>query len=329
MHYKNKSLFIVLGLGVAILLLAGGCAVAAVQPTQTPAPLPTSAPTATIAPQPIMVTDSMSNTVTLQSPAKRIVSLAPSNTEILYAIGAGDQVVGRDMFSDYPDQAKNVTDIGGGFGELNTETIVSLKPDLVLATALTPLEQIKALQGLGLTVFVLGNPTDLDGMYENLRTVANLTGHQPEAEKLVDGLKVRVAAVKEKMAAVKEHPLVFYELDSTDPNNPWTAGPGAFIDTLLSMASARNVGSTLSSAWVQISVEKLLTENPEYILLGDATLGGVTPDMVAARAGWNTLSAVKNNKVLPFDDNLVSRPGPRLVDGLEALAKLLHPEQFK
>ena len=329
MPYKNKSLFIFLGFGVAILLLASGCAVAAVQPTHTPAPAPTSAPTATIAPQSVMVTDSMSNTVILQSPAMRIVSLAPSNTEILFAIGAGNQVMGRDMFSDYPAEAKNVTDIGGGFGELNTETIVSLKPDLVLAAALTPLEQIKALQKLGLTVFVLGNPTDLDGMYENLRTVANLTGHQSEAKKLIDGLKVRVAVVKEKMAAVKERPLVFYELDSTDPNNPWTAGPGTFIDTLLSMASARNVGSTLSSAWVQISVEKLLTEDPEYILLGDATLGGVTPDQVAARAGWKTLSAVKNNKVLPLDDNLVSRPGPRLVDGLEALAILLHPELFK
>jgi len=326
---KNKSLFIVLGLWVAILLLASGCAVIAVQPTYTPIPAPTSAPTATIAPQPIIVTDSMSNTVTLQSPAMRIVSLAPSNTEILFAIGAGDQVVGKDMFSDYPDQAKNVTDIGGGFGELNTETIVSLKPDLVLAAALTPVEQVNALQKLGLTVFVLGNPTDLDGMYGNLRTVAKLTDHQPEAEKLIDGLKGRVAAVKEKMAMVKERPFVFYELDSTDPSNPWTAGPGTFIDTLLTMASARNVGSTLSNAWVQISVEKLLTEDPEYILLGDATLGGVTPDQVAARAGWKTLSAVRNNKVLPFDDNLVSRPGPRLVDGLEALAKLLHPEQFK
>jgi iron complex transport system substrate-binding protein len=329
MFYKNKTLFIVLGIGVAIILLASGCAAAIAQPTQTPLPVPTSAPTATSAPQPLMVTDSMSNTVTLKSPAMRIVSLAPSNTEILFAIGAGDQVVGRDMFSDYPAEAKNVTDIGGGFGELNTETIVSLKPDLVLATALTPLEQVNALQKLGLTVFVLGNPTDLDGMYENLRTVASLTGHKPDTEKLVDNLKSRVAVVKEKMATVKERPSVFYELDSTDPSNPWTAGPGTFIDTLLSMASARNVGSTLSSAWVQISVEKLLTENPDYILLGDATLGGVTPEQVAARAGWNTLSAVKNSKVLPFEDNLVSRPGPRLVDGLEALAKLLHPDQFK
>jgi cobalamin transport system substrate-binding protein len=137
-----------------------------------------------------------------------------------------------------------------------------------------------------------------------------------------------VAAVEAKMAGVKERPLVFYELDGSDPSNPWTPGPGTFIDTLLNMAGGKNVGSTLSGPWVQISVEKLLTENPDYILLGDAALGGITPEQVAARAGWNSLSAVKNSRVLPFDDNTVSRPGPRLVDGLETLAKLLHPELF-
>jgi iron complex transport system substrate-binding protein len=310
-------------------LLVSGCAAAAVQPTQTPAPVFTPTPAATNTPQPIMITDSMSNTVTLKSPAMRVISLAPSNTEILFSIGAGSQVVGRDSFSDYPVEAKNVADIGGGFGALNNETIVSLKPDLVLAAALTPPEQVKALQKLGLPVFVVGNPVDLEGMYQNLRTVASLTGRQSGVEKLIDGLKARVAAVKEKTATANGHPSVFYELDSSDPNNPWTAGPGSFIDTLLSLAGGKNVGSTLSSAWVQMSIEKLLADDPDYILLGDATFGNVTPEQVAARAGWKTLSAVKNNKVLPFDDNLVSRPGPRLVDGLEALAKLLHPELFK
>jgi iron complex transport system substrate-binding protein len=329
MNYPNKSLLILVVSGVGFILLAGGCAAATTQLTNTPTPVLNAAPLATNTPPLIIVTDSISDTITLKSPVIRIVSLAPSNTEILFAIGAGSQVVGRDMFSDFPAEAKNVADIGGGFGELNTETIVSLKPDLILAAALTPPEQIKALQKLGLTVFVLGNPTDLDGMYENLRIVANLSGHLPEAEKLISELKARVAAVEAKMAGVNERPSVFYELDGSDPNNPWTPGPGTFIDTLLSMAGGRNVGSTLSGPWVQISIEKLLTDNPDYILLGDAALGGITPKQVAARAGWNTLSAVKDDKVLPFDDNIVSRPGPRLVDGLETLAKLLHPELFK
>ncbi len=116
------------------------------------------APTATPTPAPIVLTDGLGRTVSLPAPAQRIVSLAPGNTEILFAIGAGPQVVGRDAYSDYPDAAKQVTDIGGGFGELNTEVILAQKPDLVLAGSLTPPEQLTALEGLGLTVFSVANP---------------------------------------------------------------------------------------------------------------------------------------------------------------------------
>jgi iron complex transport system substrate-binding protein len=138
-----------------------------------------------------------------------------------------------------------------------------------------------------------------------------------------------VTVVKARLAGVQERPLVFYELDSTDPNAPWTPGPGTFIDTLIGMAGGQNVGSVLASDWAQISLEELLKQNPDLILLGDANYGNVTPEQVAAREGWDNLQAVKDGKVYPFDDNLVSRAGPRLVDGLEALAKLLHPELFE
>ena len=132
----------------------------------------------------------------------------------------------------------------------------------------------------------------------------------------------------QKIAGVAERPLVFYELDSTDVNAPYTAGPGTFIDTLISAAGGVNLGSKLSGSWVQISTEELIAQDPAIIVLGDYTWGGVTPEMVLARPGWEALSAVKNKRVFTFDDNLVSRPGPRMVDGLEAMAKLLHPELF-
>jgi iron complex transport system substrate-binding protein len=146
---------------------------------------------------------------------------------------------------------------------------------------------------------------------------------------LIESLKERVAAVDEKIATVEKRPLVFYELDGTDPNAPWTSGPGTFVDLLIARAGGVNVGNSLGSAWAQISVEDLITKNPEFILLGDATWGGVKPEDVAARPGWENIAAVKNQQVYPFDDNLVSRPGPRLVDGLEQLARLLHPELFQ
>jgi iron complex transport system substrate-binding protein len=336
---SHKPISFLISLTLAVGLLLGACTpkatpipteiipteAPAVSPTEVLEPTPTEEPT----PEPIVLTDGLGRTVTLESPAQRVVSLAPSNTEILFAIGAGSQVVGRDRFSNYPEEALEVTDIGGGWGELDTETIVSLDPDLVLAASLTPPEQIQALEDLGLTVFALTNPADLEGMYANLLLVAQLTGHEAEAVDLIETLKARVAAVEEKVATVEDRPLVFYELDATDPNAPWTSGPGTFIDTLLTMAGAQNLGADLDDVWVQVSIEELVTKNPDFILLGDATWGGVTPEDVAARAGWDALDAVQNGHVFPFNDDLVSRPGPRLVDGLEALAELLHPDLFK
>ena len=305
-----------------ILVLAAACAPSAAGgPTRAPSPAPTQSP--------ISLTDGLNNTLVLEHPARRVVSLAPSNTEILFAVGAGDQVVGRDSISDYPDRAKTLSDVGGGFGAINTERIVSLKPDLILATEITPPDQVTALQDLHLNVFYLKNPLSLDDMYHNLATVARLTGHEAETDRLIQSLKARVSAVTAKTSTLQERPTVFYELDSIDPNAPWTSGPGTFIDVLLTQAGGKNLGNSLGSAWGQMSVEKLLTENPDYILLGDFTYGGVTPQQVAARPGWQKLGAVQAQRVFTFDDNLVSRPGPRLVDGLEALAKLLHPDLFK
>jgi len=265
----------------------------------------------------------------LEKPAQRIISLAPSNTEILFAIGAGKQVVGRDDFTDYPAEAVSLPSIGGSYSKYNTEAMVNLKPDLLIASELTTADQVQAFENLGLKVFMLSNPTDLDGMYQNMMTVAKLTGHEGETAELTEKLKERVAAVEEKVKAASKQPVVFYELDSTDPSAPYTSGPGTFIDTLITMAGGKNLGSGLKDAYAQVSLEELVVQNPEIILLGDAVWGGVTAEAVAKRAGWEKLDAVKNNKVYPLDDNLVSRPGPRMVDGLEAMAKLLHPELFQ
>jgi len=323
-----KSKFLIITVLTIVLL-------AACTPAATPTPQsvelieePTAVP---VVPEnvPIVVTDQRGKEFQFEQPVQRIVSLAPSNTEILFAVGAGSQVVGRDTFSDYPAEALNVADIGGGFGALDTETIIASSPDLVLAADLTPAEQIQALEDLGLTVFVLGNPIDLPGMYENLRTVAKMTGHLEETETLITSLKERVAVVEQKLAGVKDRPLVLYEIDGTDPNAPWVPGPDTFVNTLLTMAGGNNMSAALEGAWVQVSLETIIEMNPDLILLGDAQWGGMTPEMVASRGGWDALTAVQEGKIYPFDDNLVSRPGPRLVDGLEALAKFLHPESFE
>lgn len=288
------------------------------------APAVTPVPTA----QPISLTDGLGRQIALSQPAQKIVSLAPSNTEILFALGAGGQMVGRDEFSDTPAEAKNLPSVGGSMGKYNLESIAALKPDLVLAANINTPEQVKGLEDLGVKVYYLSNPTDLDGMYANLKIVAQLTGRDAEAARLIQSLKDRVAAVTAKLASLTTKPKVFYELDGSEPAKPWTPGPGTFVSKLVAMAGGQNIGDALSSDYAQISLEELIVQNPTIILLGDAAYG-MTAQQVAGRAGWNTIQAVKDNQILVFDDNLVSRPGPRLVDGLEILAKLLHPELFK
>ncbi len=278
---------------------------------------------------PLTFSDGRGVEITLDSPASRIVSLAPSNTELLFAVGAGGQVVGRDAFSDFPEAALSVTDIGGGWGEIDTETLLTLDPDLILSADIIAPEQNIALEDLGLTVFVLPNPLELADLYKNIETVAALTGHSEEAAALNEQLRARVSAILEKVSGASASPLVFYQLDSTDPTAPWTSGPGTFIDTLIGMAGGRNVGALLDSAWAQISAEALIEQNPDIILMGDAVWSGLNPEDIAARPGWEAIAAVQSGRVYAFDDNLVSRPGPRLVDGLETLGELLHPELFE
>lgn len=284
------------------------------------------APTSPAAPKnaPIALTDGMGRPVSLPAPAQKIISLAPSNTEILFALNAGEQLIGRDEFSDTPAQAKQLPSVGGSMGKYNLEEITRLAPDLVLAAEINAPELIRSLEDLKLTVYVLANPTDLEGVYANLEIIASLTGRQAEARKLTMELKARVNAVEKAAAKTSNAPLVFYELDGTDAGKPWTAGSGTFIDTLIQKAGGRNAASGLQG-YPQISLEELLVINPEIILLGDAAYG-TTPDQVKARAGWGTLKAVQTGQVYAFDDNLVSRPGPRLVDGLVQLIKLIHPE---
>jgi iron complex transport system substrate-binding protein len=284
--------------------------------------------TAETSTDPITLVDGLDREVSLPAPAQTVVSLAPSNTEILFAVGAGSQVVGRDMFSDYPAEAASVQDVGGSMGEYNLEAIVALQPDLVLAGGINPPELVAALEELGLTVYFLPNPLTLEEMYANLETVGALTGHAAEAADLIESLAARVAAVDEAVATAEARPTVFYELDATDPASPYTAGAGTFVDQLIARAGGMNVAGEIETPWAQVDIETLLTYDPDLIILGDSAWGQ-SAETVAARPGWQELAAVQSGAIHPFDDNTVSRPGPRLVDGLEALARLLHPELFR
>lgn len=315
---QKKFAFIFSTLLITAFLI--GCSTAAAEPVISVAEEPASTQ--------ISLVDGLAREVTLENPAVRIVSLSPSNTELLYAVGAGNQVIGRDSFSDYPEEASNLVDIGGGYSEYNLEQIVELGPDLVLAAEINTAELVQSIEDLGIPVFYISNPLTFEDLYKNIENVGLLTGHTDTAQVVIADIQARVETVLSAVAETDTTPVVFYELDATDLSKPYTPGPDTFYSTLISMAGGKNVGDALSAAWAQISLEELVIQDPDIILLGDS-LWGITPESVGEREGWSSLTAVKEGNILPFDDNLLARPGPRLVDGLEALAQVLHPEIFK
>ena len=162
-------------------------------------------------------------------------------------------------------------------------------------------------------VYWQANPADFDGLYQNLLNIAEISGHTEETEVLVSDLQTRVDVVVTSIMDAKDAPSVFYELDATDPANPWTTGSGTFIDYIITMSGGLNAAEALQGDYAQISAEQLIAVNPKIILLADA-LYGVTPESVAERPGWSTLTAVMRDSIVELDDDIASRWGPRVVE---------------
>jgi iron complex transport system substrate-binding protein len=312
----------------------------AIPATAAPASVPTSAPTAvpptaaptvapTSAPAAHTITDVAGRKVTIAAQPQRIISLAPSDTEILFALGLGPKVVAVDDFSDFPAEAKNLPKIGGMNAAYNFEQIVALKPDLILAAGVTAPEAIKKLEDLKLTVVVLGTPqTSFESISSDITTVGQITGQGDRAKQLTGAMKQKFEALKATVATAKTRPRVYWELDATDPAKPYSVGPGNFVSDLITLAGGANIFEQASSPFPQVSAEQIVAADPQVIILSDAAYG-ITAESVGQRPGWQAIQAVKQQRVAPIDDNLVSRPGPRIVDGLEATARIIHPELFK
>ena len=256
------------------------------------------------------------------------MSLSPSVTESLYAIGAQDLLVARDDYSTNPPAAQELPSIAISPGNIPLEAVMGFEPDLVIAGEILNEETIQRMEELGMPVYIVANPDTFEDLYSSLEELAKLTGSEANALALVNSLRELEGSVKLSLANKKSSPKVFYELDATDPQNPWTAGGGTFIDGVIELAGGENIGRVVAGDWTQISAEEIIAQNPDVIILADAEWG-VTPEMVAARPGWQQIAAVQNGRVMPFDSNLLSVPGPRLVQGFQELARILHPEVFE
>ncbi|HET7701595.1 MAG TPA: cobalamin-binding protein [Candidatus Limnocylindria bacterium] len=304
----------------ALAFLLAACGPAAAPQATTTASIAPAAPSA--AAFPATLTDFQDRTVTLAARPTRVVSIGPSNTEFLFALGAGDRVVGVDDFSDEPAAATKVEKVGGV--KVNLEKIVSLRPDLVVTLKLSD-GTIERIAGAGIPVLVV----DPQGLGDVSRT-AILLGRAVGAngERLASDIDAKIQQVRQKVAGATTKPRVFHEVDATDPSKPFTVGPGSFIHELIVLAGGTNIAAGAGSPYPQLSLEEIVRTDPEIIVLGDADYG-TTPEQVAARTGWSGLSAVKNRTVFPVSANLISRPGPRVGDAAEAYAKLLHPELYR
>ncbi len=318
---------------LAVCAASAACAVApANRPpaASSPAHAPSIDPSATgptrAAAAPFTVTDDFGRTVTINGSPQRIVSVAPSTTEIAFALGLGNRVVAVDSYSDYPDQAKSLPKIKTF--PINLEQVVSFKPDLVLAAGITGADDVKRLADLKLTVLVVGSQNaTFENVKANIDLVARVTGTEARAKQVTVAMQAQVDSVKAVIARAATKPRVYWELDGTDPAKPYTPGPGSFIDDMIAMAGGVNVAASAKLPYTQISAEQIVADDPQVIIMSDVAYG-TTVNSVKARKGWSTISAIKDGKVYPIDDNIVSRPGPRLADGLAAAAKLIHPELF-
>lgn len=291
--------------------LAAGCSQPA-QPTVDPSPAPPKAAF------PVTITDDTSRTVEIAAEPQRIVSLAPANTEILFAIGAGDRVVGVTSYDDYPAEVADIAKVGD-FAGPNIEAIAAAKPDLVLATTGVQADLITKLEELGATVIAV-DPQNLEALYDDIAEIGQATGTTTAAEKVVSDMRSEVDKVRTEVSSAKTA-TVFIEI----AQNPlFTVGSGTIIDELITIAGGQNI--VTEPGYVAYSTEQVVKSDPTVYM---ATKGSMSdPQQLAKRAGFKSLTAVKDGRVVVLDDNLVSRPGPRIVEGLKQIAEGLHPEVY-
>jgi iron complex transport system substrate-binding protein len=289
-------------------------------PPETSAPA-TPAPTAAAA-FPLTLTDDEGTAVVLDAEPRRIVSLTPAATETLFALGLGDRVVGKvEDFALYPPEAGAVPDVAR-FGSVDVESIVALEADLVIAGGdnFNPPEAIARLRTLDIATLVITAP-DVAGALADIELIGAATGRSEVATALVadiQGVFDEVGAATADLPA----PRVFYELDAS--SGFFGPAPDSFVAQMIAVAGGDPLTSGTDGVYV-IQAEAIVAFDPEVILLGDAAYG-VTPEQVAARPGWSGLAAVRSGDVRPIDDVIVTRPGPRLAEGIRALALAIHPD---
>ncbi len=273
---------------------------------------------------PIHLTDDAGTHIVLKQPVNRIISLGPSNTEILLALGLKKDIVGIDNESvqyspaPYQSEAKGLTEVGDSYTCLDMEKVIAIKPQLILAIpGAANLGQFKSLK----LRYAMMNPTSVQGIYKDIRFIGAATGHGSRAAALIAKMKSQLTAIHKAVASLPK-PSIYVELD---PKQFYTAGPGSFLDGLVTMAGGRNIADKITHlAYPALSAESIIVANPQAIVLLDVPYTSVKA--VDSRPGWSQISAVKSGRVYGnIDPSLLSEPSPVIVQGVRELARDLHP----
>ena len=277
---------------------------------------------------PVTITDALDQEVTIEKDPEKIVSLIPSNTEILFDLGAGEEVVGVSDFANYPEETADIEKIGGM--EFNVEKIISLKPDLVLAHGSSAHNSEAGLQQLrdaGITVLVVNDAKSFDEVYDSIEMIGQATGETEEAETTIDEMKQDLEDIQAKAESISEEDQKNVFVEVAPAPEIYSPGKNTFMDDMLTMIHAKNVTHD-QEGWNQVDQEAIIEANPDVII---TTYGYYTEkpvEQVLSRDGWQDVTAVKDEQVVDVHSDLVTRSGPRLTEGVEELAKAVYPDVF-
>lgn len=278
------------------------------------------------------IIDMTGREISFEKPAERIVALSAADCEVLYAVGAGDRLVGRGEYCDYPPEVLEIPSVQSGY-ETNIEQIISLEPEVLLMSTMAQTEeQIAALEEAGVKV-VVSDAADIEGVYQSISTIGALTGNDDGAAEVIEGMKAAFDEVQERAAAAAEDTdeaapkTVYFEVSPLEWGL-WTAGTGTFMNEIAEMLGLRNAFDDIEG-WGEISEEQVIERNPDYIVTITMYYGeGPTPvEEILSRPGWEDIAAVKNGKILNLQNDELSRPAPRLADGASLLCDFVYGEE--
>ncbi|UNK17498.1 ABC transporter substrate-binding protein [Paenibacillus sp. N3/727] len=271
---------------------------------------------------PLTLKDATGEEMTFDKAPAKVVSLSPSETEKLFALGLDEEIVGVSEVDDYPEAAKSKPKMGGY--EMDVEAIVASGADVIFTAAMNE-QNVQKLRDLGIKLFV-NDPKTIAEVMDNIKVVGEITDRQAEAQGIVDQMQKDLDLVKEAVKSVKDEDKkkVYVEFSPG-----WTVGKGTYLDEMLNISNSANVAGD-SEGWFEISEEKIIAANPDVILYSsnvvDESTKKTLDQIIKERSGWDQIEAVKNNKLIKIDDNLISRPGPRVTQGLVEVAKAVYPE---